>query len=131
MNREQLGQSIATIFESQIMTKLIEKNKSYGAEKESAFYNFEQTGKRLATNSNISLDELDACLLPLFAYMDKHQVALMQNLSKTPEFKERIIDNIVYGFIALVMTEYYEKTNRTVGAVKASKISAGKTITTY
>jgi hypothetical protein len=52
---------------------------------------------------------LDKKLLPLFAYMDKHNVALMQGLGDTVEFKERVIDNIVYGFIAIAIYDEYSK----------------------
>lgn len=93
-----------------IINKFTEKNESYGSEKHSAFYNFEETGKRICSNLHVDLEGLDIKLLPLFVYMDKHHVALMQGLSKTPEFKERVIDNIVYSFLALAMYEQEEKT---------------------
>lgn len=110
MSREELKKVIEEIFAKDILSKFKEKNQSYGSEKNSnAFYNFEQTGNRLAANPKIDLNELDKKLLPLFAYMDKHNVALMQGLSGTPEFKERLIDNIVYGLIALAMCEEQKK----------------------
>lgn len=109
MNRQELGEYMKHIFEKEILPKFNEKNQSYGSEKNSAFYNFEQTGIRLASNPNINLNDLDKRLLPLFSYTDKHQVALMQNLSKTPEFEERIIDIIVYSFIALAMKANLKK----------------------
>lgn len=105
MNRNELGKYIQETFKEEILTKFVEKNKSYGSDKESAFYNFNQTGLRLCTNPNINLNELDKRLLPLFTYMDKHNVALMQNLGNTAEFRERVIDNIVYSFIALALQE--------------------------
>jgi len=108
MNKVELRNAIVEIFNRKVIPKFLEKNNSYGSEKENAFYNFEQTGIRLSTNPDINLDELDKRLLPLFAYMDKHQVALMQHLSHTAEFSERMVDNIVYGFIALAMYDHWK-----------------------
>lgn len=110
MNRSELKVVIEKIFTDEILSKFNEKNKSYGSEKNNdAFFNFEQTGVRLVSNPNINLSELDKKLLPLFAYMDKHNVALMQGLSETVEFKERLIDNILYGFMALAIYDEYSK----------------------
>src|SRR5690554_6761338 len=84
MSREELKKVMEEIFAKDILSKFKEKNQSYGSEKNSnAFYNFEQTGNRLAANPKIDLNELDKKLLPLLAYMDKHNVALMQGLSST------------------------------------------------
>ena len=126
MDREDLKQNIENIFQDEVLSKFIDRNKSYGADDGSdAFFNFRQTGTRIAMNSKIDLDELDTMLLPLFTYTDKHQVALMQHLGKTKECEDRIIDIIVYSFIALAMIKDNKSKGHIVntGTNKTSPIS--------
>lgn len=126
MKREDLKNTIGELFEKEILSKFMDRNASYGSEDGlDAFYNFRQTGTRLAMNSKINLNELDTMLLPLFTYTDKHQVALMQHLSKTKECEDRIVDIIVYSFIALAMMKehYGSKVETYPGVISATKLN--------
>lgn len=73
------------------------KNQSYGAEVD-LFYNFRESAKRVLNDTSYQ-----SMFRILFAYMDKHLVALSNRGLDEQEFEERMRDVIVYALIAIAM----------------------------
>jgi len=104
MTREELKKFIDTTFNDEILQKFQTKNNSYGAV-DDGFHNF-----RSAANRIFGKADLSDMLRVLMLYMDKHLIALAQNLDGDKEFEERFRDIIVYGFIALAMYQEVPET---------------------
>jgi hypothetical protein len=76
------------------------KNQSYGKE-DDLFYNFRHTATRLFGDALP-----DSMYMVLFAYVDKHMVALANRGLDDPEYDSRWDDVIVYALIAKAMGRY-------------------------
>lgn len=116
MTRNELKSFIELTYNDEILQKFQTKNNSYGAV-DDGFHNFRSAAQRIFGKS-----DLEDMLRVLMLYMDKHLIALAQNLDSDTEFEERFRDIIVYGFIALAMySEVVPKHTNTITDLRREK----------